>query len=181
MDDGGELIGLIDAFGDAGTGAAGEKRGGKAEDVAEGGDDEIGLHCACDTCAEVVGAEGKKVAGGADEEEEGDGLDEGFEGLVGGTGGDELLGGGRFDEEAGDLVDSAAVDERLKEIGGSREEGEEGDDGELAAMIFGEAEKGMDNAAIWLGSGHTSVCPGAGVRGGRYCRGALGPWRRGWT
>lgn len=88
VDDGGELIGLVNAARDAGAGLTGEIGSGQAEDVAEGGDDEIGFHEAGHFGAEVVGTEGGEVAGSADEEEESDGFDEGFEGFVGRAGWD---------------------------------------------------------------------------------------------
>lgn len=69
MNNGRELIGLIDAAGDANVGPAGEELCGQAKDVAEGGDDEIGFHGAGDFGAEVIRAEGEEVAGGGNEEE----------------------------------------------------------------------------------------------------------------
>ena len=66
---------------------------------------------------------------------------------------------GWFDEEAGDVVDGAAIDERLEKIGGGGEKGEEADDGEFAFVVFREAEESLDDAAVGFFGffGHTSV------------------------
>ena len=128
--------------------------------MAEGGDDEIGLHGAGDFCAVVVRSQGEEIAEDRDEEKQDDGLNEGEERLVRSLGGEDLLGGGLIDEEAGDGVDGAAVDEGLEQIGGGGDEGEQTDDRELALVILGQAEEGFYNSLERLGggfSGHTLV------------------------
>jgi hypothetical protein len=74
--------------------------------------------------------------------------------------GEDLLGGGLIDEEAGDGVDGTAVDEGLEEIGGGGKEGEKADDRELAFVILGQAEEGLYHSLERLRggfSGHTLV------------------------
>ncbi len=69
MDDGGELIGLIDAASHSGASLVGEELCWQAEEMAEGGDDQIGFHSTGDFGAEVIRAKREEVAGGGDEEE----------------------------------------------------------------------------------------------------------------
>jgi len=74
--------------------------------------------------------------------------------------GEDLLGGGLIDKEAGNGVDGAAVDKGLEEIGGGGEEGEQADDRELALVVLGQAEEGLyDSLERQRGgfSGHTLV------------------------
>ena len=132
--------------------------------MAESGDDEPCLHRTGDAGTVVIGTKGENIAGSADQEEQGDRFEEGFEGLFIRAGGDvtgtvRLFGLGcrdrvvLSDEEAGDVVDGVAVDEGLEKVCAGCEQGEEADYGKFRFVVFGEFEQGWENALAGLGIG----------------------------
>ena len=93
----------------------------------ESGDYEPGFDVAGDTCSIVISTESEEISGGTEEEEQADRLEEGLKSLLTGAWGNVTGAVGFFglsccgrgalsDEEAGDVIDGVAIDERLEEV-----------------------------------------------------------------